>query len=296
MKDGKNRRSFLGACLVGSAIASSPAAGAKSTAASRRQAVFNVQDFGVAATGQILDTKGLQSAINAAGQSGGTVYFPPGTYLSGTLTLKSHVSLHFEVGAVLLGSTNLADYPPLQPALRSYTDVYTNQSLINGENLEDVALLGRGTINGQGANLKRGNEYRNRPFLIRMVNCRHVQVADLTLLDSAMWVQHYMACEDVSIREMTVHSRCNANNDGIDIDACEKVRISDCEIFSGDDAIVLKSTLDRPCRDVVVTNCVLSSQSNALKLGTESVGGFQNIAITNARFMTRTWRASPWRV
>ena len=281
MKDGNNRRSFLGACLVGGAIASSPAAGAKSTAASRRQAVFNVQDFGAAATGQTLDTKGLQSAIDAAGQSGGMVYFPPGTYLSGTLTLKSHVSLHFEVGAVLLGSTNLADYPPLQPALRSYTDVYTNQSLIYGENLEDVALLGRGTINGQGANFKRGNEYRNRPFLIRMVNCRHVQVADLTLLDSAMWVQHYLACEDVSIRGMTVHSRCNANNDGIDIDACEKVRISDCEIFSGDDAIVLKSTLDRPCRDVTVTNCVLSTRCSALKLGTESVGGFQNITISN---------------
>jgi hypothetical protein len=114
-----------------------------------------------------------------------------------------------------------------------------------------------------------------------MVNCRHVQVADVTLLDSPMWVQHYLACEDVSIQGLAVHSHCNANNDGIDIDACERVRISGCEISTGDDAIVLKSTLDRPCRDVVVTNCVLSSQCSALKLGTESVGGFQNIAITN---------------
>ena len=281
MKAEKDRRSFLGACLVGGALASSPAAGAKSKAATRPQAVFNVQDFGAAATGQVMDTKALQSAIDAAGQSGGVVYFPPGTYLSGTLTLKSHVSLHFEVGAVLLGSTNLAAYPPVQPALRSYTDVYANQSLIYGENLEDVSLLGRGTLNGQGASFKRVHDYGNRPYLIRMVNCKRVQVADLTLLDSPMWVQHYLACEDVSIQGLTVHSRCNSNNDGIDIDACEKVRISGCEIFSGDDAIVLKSTLDRPCRDVVVTNCVLSSLCNALKLGTESVGGFQNIAITN---------------
>jgi polygalacturonase len=281
MTDGKNRRSFLGACLVGGALASAPAAGAKSTAATRPQGVFNVQDFGAAATGQVLDTKAVQSAIDAAGQSGGVVYFPPGTYLSGTLTLKSHVSLHLEAGAVLLGSTNLANYPPVQPALRSYTDVYTNQSLIYGENLEDVSLLGRGTLNGQGANFKRVHHYGNRPYLIRLVKCRHVQVANLTLLDSPMWVQHYLACEDVFIQGLTVHSRCNVNNDGIDIDACEKVRISDCEIFSGDDAIVLKSTLDRPCRNVVVTNCVLSSQCNALKLGTESVGGFQNIAITN---------------
>jgi polygalacturonase len=185
------------------------------------------------------------------------------------------------VGAVLLGSANLGDYPPVQPALRSYTDNYANQSLLYGENLEDVSLQGSGTLNGLGASFKRVHHYGDRPFLIRMVNCRHVQVSDLTLLDSPMWVQHYLACEDVSIQGLTVHSRCNANNDGIDIDACEKVRISGCEIYSGDDAIVLKSTLDRPCRDVVVTNCVLSSLCNALKLGTESVGEFQNIAITN---------------
>jgi polygalacturonase len=96
-----------------------------------------------------------------------------------------------------------------------------------------------------------------------------------------MWVQHYLACEDVVLRGLTVHSRCNNNNDGIDIDACQKVRISDCEIFSGDDAIVLKSTLDRPCRDVAVTNCVLSAICNGLKVGTESVGGFDNIAFSN---------------
>jgi polygalacturonase len=282
MNDGKDRRSFLGACLGGGALASSPEAGAKSRAAARPQGVFNVQDFGAAATGQVLDTKALQSAIDTAGQSGGVVYFPRGTYLSGTLTLKSHMSLHLESGAVLLGSKNLADYPPVRPALRSYTDIYANQSLIYGENLEDVSLLGRGTLNGQGETFKHEHHYGNRPFVIRLVNCRHVQVADLTLLDSPMWMQHYLACEDVSILGIRVHNRCNdVNNDGIDIDACEKVRISGCEISSGDDAIVLKSTLDRPCRDVTVTNCVLSTAANALKLGTESVGGFQNMAITN---------------
>jgi polygalacturonase len=228
-----------------------------------------------------LDTKALQSAIDAAGQSGGMVYFPPGAYLSGTLNLKSHVYLHLEAGAVLLGSKNLEDYPPVQSALRNYTEAYVNQSLIHAENLEDIALLGRGTVNGQGGSFKRVRAYGNRPYLFRIVNCHHVQVADLTLLDSPMWVQHYLACTDVCIEGLTVHSRCNANNDGIDIDACEKVRISGCEISSGDDAVVLKSTLDRPCRDVVVANCVLSSECCALKLGTESVGGFQNIAITN---------------
>jgi len=281
VKDGKNRRSFLGACLAGGSLASTATAGARSKAAMHPQAIFNVRDFGAAATGQLLDTKALQSAIDAAGESGGLVYFPPGTYLSGTLTLKSHVSLHLEAGAVLLGSTNPADYPHIQPSLRSYTENYANQFLLYGENLEDVGLLGMGTLNGQGGAFKRVQRYGNRPFLIRMVNCRHVHVAGLTLLDSPMWVQHYLACEDVSIQDLTVHSHCNTNNDGIDIDACEKVRISGCEISSGDDALVLKSTLDRPCRDVAVSNCVLSSESNALKIGTESVGGFENITVSN---------------
>jgi len=281
MKDEQNRRSFLGACLAGGAIASSPVATAKPRVITGPQGLFNVQDFGAVPTGRNVVTKSLQTAIDTAAQSGGMVYFPPGTYLSGTLTLKSHVSLHLEAGAVLLGSTNLADYPRIQPALRSYTETYTNQSLIYGENLEDVSLQGRGTLNGQGASFKRVQRYGDRPYIIRIVNCRHVQVSDLTLLDSPMWVQHYLACQDVSIQGLTVHSHCNTNNDGIDIDACEKVRISGCEISSGDDALVLKSTLDRSCRDVTVTNCVLSSECNALKIGTESVGGFQNIAITN---------------
>jgi len=281
MNDAKTRRSFLGACLAGGALASSPSAAAQSQGAARTQGIFNVQDFGAVAAGQVLNTKALQSAIDAAGQSGGMVYFPPGTYLSGSLRLKSHVSLRLEAGAVLLGSTNLADYPRVQPGLRSYSDTYTNQSLLYGENLEDVSLLGSGTIDGQGASFKRVHHYGDRPFLVRLVNCRHVQVAGLTLRDSPMWVQHYLACEDVAIEGLTVHSRCNGNNDGIDIDACDKVRISGCEISSGDDAIVLKSTLNRPCRDVVVTNCVLSSLCNAIKLGTETVGGFQNIAISN---------------
>jgi polygalacturonase len=277
----KNRRSFLGACLAGGAAATATPARAESSAAARPQGVFNVRDFGAAATGQVLDTKALQSAIDAAGQSGGVVYFPPGTYLSGTLKLKSHVYLHLETGALLLGSKNLEDYPHFQPAIRSYTDNYADQFLVYGESLEDVGLLGRGTINGQGGSFKHVERYGNRPFLIRFVNCQHVEVADLTLLDPPMWLQHYLACQDVAIRGLTIHSRSNTNNDGIDIDASEQVRISDCVISSEDDSVTLKSTIDRPCRDVSVTNCVISTNCNAIKLGTESVGGFENITVSN---------------
>jgi len=100
-------------------------------------------------------------------------------------------------------------------------------------------------------------------------------------MDPPMWLQHYLACQDVAIRGLTIHSRSNANNDGFDIDGCERVRISDCVISSLDDSVTLKSTIDRPCRNVTVTNCVISTQCNAIKLGTESVGGFENITVSN---------------
>ena len=123
--------------------------------------------------------------------------------------------------------------------------------------------------------------YKSRPYLIRMINCRNILLRDVTIMNSPMWVQHYLKCEDVNIDGIKVDSRVNHNNDGIDIDGCQRVRISNCDIVSGDDAIVLKSTLDIPCKNITITNCVLSSDCNAFKLGTETNGGFQNIVFSN---------------
>jgi polygalacturonase len=240
----------------------------------------SVRDYGAAGDGAQLDTRALQAAIDAcAAAGGGTVYFPPGRYLSGTLFLKSHITLHLEGGATLLGSPSREDYPSTVPAVRSYTDNYTVRSLIYAENLEHIALEGHGVIDGQGGTFK--GSYKDRPYLLRVIACREVSMRGLTLRNSPMWVQHYLACEGVCIDGVRVKSTCNANNDGIDIDGCEQVRIANCDIRSGDDALVLKSTQERPCRNVVVTNCVLSSLCNAFKLGTESNGGFENIVMNN---------------
>ncbi|MBI3697107.1 MAG: hypothetical protein HY238_20010, partial [Acidobacteria bacterium] len=227
-----------------------------------------------------LNTRTLQEAIEARSRSGGgVVLIPAGRHVTGTIRLKSNVTLHLDPGAVLAGSTNLEDYPPITASYRSYTDTYTEKSLLYAENAENITIEGSGTIDGQGAAFK--GAYKVRPYLARFVNCRNISVTGVTFRDSPMWVQHYLACDGVNIRGITVRSRANANNDGIDIDSCERVRISDCDISSGDDAIVLKSTSDRPCRNVVVTNCVVSSYCNALKLGTETNGGFENILISN---------------
>jgi polygalacturonase len=249
------------------------------SAAAVPERAVDVREFGAAPDGRTLCTRAIQKAVDACAEAGGgTVRFPPGTYRSGTIFLKSGVVLHLAAGATLLASDDLADYPETVPALRSYTDNYTNKSLIYAENVEHVGLVGRGVIDGQGR--KFSGPYKRRPYLVRMIGCREVRVEGLAFRDSPMWVQHYLACDGVTVRGITVASHANHNNDGLDIDCCRRVVVANCRIDSGDDAIVLKSTAGRPCRDVTVTGCVLRSTCNALKMGTESNGGFENVTIT----------------
>jgi polygalacturonase len=244
------------------------------------EVLYDVRDYGAKADGKTLCTTAIQKAIDDCSKAGGgMVYLPPGTFLSGTIYFKTGVTLKLAAGCTLLGSADLKDYPVTVPALRSYTDNYTDKSLIYGENVERIAITGEGTIDGQGASFK--GPYKVRPYLIRFIECRNVTVRNITIKNSPMWVQHYLACDDVRIAGITVRSTVNSNNDGIDIDSCHRVVISDCNIKSGDDAIVLKSTSARVCEDVAISNCVLSTRCNALKMGTESNGGFQNIAMTN---------------
>ncbi|MFC1634444.1 glycoside hydrolase family 28 protein [Planctomycetota bacterium] len=247
--------------------------------ANAAEVLYDVRDYGAKADGKTLCTTSIQKAIDACSKSGGgTVYLPPGTFLSGTIYMKTGVTLKLDPACTLLGSKNLKDYPPTIQAFRSYTDNYTDKSLIYAEKAERIAITGGGTIDGQGASFK--GPYKVRPYMIRFIQCRNVTVKDVTLKNSPMWVQHYLACDDVRVTGVTVRSLVNHNNDGINIDSCHRVVISNCNIVSGDDAIVLKSTSARVCRDVAVSNCVLSTRCNALKMGTESNGGFENIVMT----------------
>lgn len=244
------------------------------------ESAYDVRTFGAKGDGAVLDTAAIQSAIDACNLGGGgTVRVPPGRYLMGGIILKSHVRLYLDEGAVLLGSKLLSDYPVCIPKYRSYTDNYCERSLIYAEDAEHTSIAGAGTIDGQGSAFE--GPYKMRPFMIRWVNCKDVVLENVHLEHGAMWTVHFLACEDVRVSGVTVRSRFNRNNDGFDIDSCRNVRVSDCDISSQDDAIVLKSTSPRPCENVVVSNCLLSSLSNALKMGTESNGGFKNVAISN---------------
>ncbi len=248
---------------------------------------YLVTDYGAVGDGTTLNTNAIQKAIDeCALEGGGRVVFGPGRFLSGTLVMKDHVELHVTKEALLLGSTNPGDYPEMVTAYRFFGDDWVKQSLIFGANLEDIAITGEGVIDGQGeafqvTTKKKPDRYKNRPYLIRFTECSGVEVRDVTMQNSAMWMQHYLACDKVLIENIKVYNHCNKNNDMIDIDGCRDVVIRGCVGDTDDDALTLKSTSPRACENVAISNCILSSHCNAIKLGTESTGGFKNITITD---------------
>ncbi|MCH5378143.1 MAG: glycoside hydrolase family 28 protein, partial [Planctomycetes bacterium] len=276
----------LPALLVGTlCIISTVCASRKSVAVPRDDANgdYDVRAYGAVGDGDTLDTAAIQEAIDAAAEAGGgTVLLRRGTFLSGTLVMKSNVSLDIEAGAVLRASRDIADYPDHTPRIVFLYQARFTKSLIYADRAENISLTGRGLIDGQGEHFPaRPGDDKQRPYILRFSECRNVLVRDLTFRNSARWLSHYLACENVAIEGITIHSRIRENRDGLDIDSCSGVRVSDCHIETGDDAIVLKATTHRPCRRVTISNCVLSSMASALKLGTESNGGFEDVTISN---------------
>ena len=246
----------------------------------------NVKTFGAVGDGIALDTKAVQDAINKTAEIGGTVYFPAGKYLIGSVFLKSNVTIYVSSGATILGSKSLTDYKEHQPKLKSYNDIFLKYSLIYAEDAENISIKGEGTIDGQGSAFKvntkeKPQRYMNRPFVIRFVNCKNVRIEDVTLKNSPMWMQQYLGCQDLFINKIKVYNHSNKNNDMMDIDGCKNVVISDCIGDTDDDGITLKSTSPLVTENVTITNCVISSHCNAIKFGTESTGGFRNINISN---------------
>jgi polygalacturonase len=206
-----------------------------------------------------------------------------GIYVSGTIRLRSNVTLSIREDAVLRGSADINDYESITPRINYLYTARFTKSLIYAESQTNISLTGTGVIDGQGPLFPaRKGDDGGRPYLIRFSECKGIRVNGLMFLNSARWLSHYLACEDVEIERITIRSRIRENRDGMDIDSCDGVRINDCDIYSGDDAIVLKSTVaGRPCRNVTVTNCRLSGSPASLKLGTESNGGFENITFAD---------------
>ncbi|MBB5287243.1 polygalacturonase [Rhabdobacter roseus] len=262
--------------------------------------VWDVYQLGAKGDGKTMDTQAIQSAIDQCHQAGGgKVYLHNGTFLSGTIYLKSNVTLYVEAGATLLGSANVDDYPIIPSKYPSYTgELVTNKMLIYAEDARAISIQGRGTIDGRGDDFDGpylSPSFSGRPRIIHFRNCENVQVRDVTLYNSGSWVQSYQSCKNMLIDGITVDSRENKdiekpryatvrgrNTDGLDLVDCERVRISNCFINSGDDAICLKSfSPGEACRDITITNCIVSSNASGIKIGTETSGAFEDITIQN---------------
>jgi hypothetical protein len=156
-----------------------------------------------------------------------------------------------------------------------------SQSLLYAENCEHVAITGAGTIDGQGKLFKAGDKDQ-RPVLVRLRGCRNVRLEGILLKDAASFSVHPIHCRQVRIEGLRIDSRVQPNSDGIDIDGCQEVFISNCNISSGDDSIALK-TIERgpPCQDIVVTNCILSSDCAAIRIGPDAQTNIERVCVTN---------------
>lgn len=220
-----------------------------------------------------VNTQLFQEAINrCSATGGGQVYIAAGIYTVGALQMKSGVELHLSKGVLLKGSVNHPE------------DYKAGRGIITAKNVENIAVTGLGIIDGQGFhdNFQRyGNNQGNRPHAIFMEDCRNVTIRDVYIRNAAWWTVRLFRCDGVAIDHVNIYSHSIVNNDGLDIDS-RNVVISNCRIDSDDDGICLKS--DDPNfmpENITVTNCIIGSNCNPIKLGTSSYCGFRNVTFSN---------------
>jgi polygalacturonase len=281
--------------------------------------VFDIIDFGAVGDGATLNTQAIQQAINAAGeQQGGTVAVPAGVFVTGTIFLRSGVTLSIHPAGTLLGSPRLDDYIDIGGGRGDRRPWH----LVVAEDASDITITGGGTIDGNGpafwepctstpgdpplpveqldpincvparekdpakAPLTWIRHNRNaRPSpMIEIINCREVRIRELTIRNSAGWNLSLHDCQYVWVTGVKVEANLmGPNNDGIDITGCHDVMISDCCLSCCDDAICLKTWAhSNTCERITVTNCVIRTRCAALKLGsTESFRDMRDITFSN---------------
>lgn len=227
----------------------------------------------------------LQATIDHLAESGGgTLVIPPGRFRTGGIFLKSGITLELSEGAVLEGDERLCEYPPI--GIR-HSELGDNpwQALIAAVRAENVAVVGKGTIDGRGESIL-GHYYKpTRPRGLLFYKCRNVRVEDVRLVNAMSWMCYFKECEGVLARGVKIWNHGNVNNDGFDIEASD-VLIENCLVDTGDDAICLKS--DNPdfrMTNVTVRNCTVASQCCAFKIGTASRGMVSGIEFSDSQIV-----------
>ncbi|MBQ6094975.1 MAG: GNAT family N-acetyltransferase [Lachnospiraceae bacterium] len=262
---------------------------------------YDILDYGAIPDGKTKCTVAIQTAIDECTKSGGRVIIPVGTFLSGTLRLRSNVELYLARGAVLLSSLDPED------AIDYFKDSSEGEDVDGWEggcflfalHEKNIAITGTGTIDGQGRKVFFDDDPEDaehecplnvkgfRPRMSYLEDVENLLVSDVTFFDSAFWTLHMAGCRNVRIENIVIdNNKRGPNNDGIDPDCCQNVIIRDCRIKSGDDCIVLKATAPMAkkyaeCKGIVVSGCILSSSCTAIKIGTETFGDIHDVTVSD---------------
>ncbi len=260
-----------------------------------KMAIYDITDYGAKGDGKNDDAVAIQRAIDRCGEAGGgQVLVPPGrVFLCGPFRLKSNIELYIGHGATIKAKSDEGLYT--KSAFRN--NRAEGSMWIEGEHLENVHIRGGGTIDGNGTafmaveqkdayQLKTTGQTDPRPHLLTLVDCKNIKIRDITFSNSAYWGIHLVGCYDVSIVGVSVYNSLKLrNSDGIDLDHCQNINITNCHIESGDDCICLKNRREYaefgPCKDITISGCTLVSTSCAVKIGSENMDEISRVIITN---------------
>src|SRR5450756_1870102 len=260
-------------------------------------ATFNVRDLGATGEGKVFDTVAIQKALDICGGTGGTVEFPPGTYLSRPLVLRSKTSIQLDAGATLQASTNQMDFMKTPGDwLKAKGSDFT--PFIGGHDLVDITFTGGGTIDGGGAvwwgEAEKARQIKSgftlpRPNLIVIERCKNLRMENITLQNSPKFHFVPTECEGVVISNVTVLApERAANTDAIDPSNCKNVFITKCKIDVGDDNVAIKAGKkvagrEFACEDITVTDCTFL-HGHGMSIGSETAGGVRNVTVKNCTF------------
>lgn len=281
----------------------------------------NVKDYVTPEYDGQTKTNCINDAISdCAENGGGTVVVPKGKWLTGPIKLESNIDLHLEEGAEVSFSTNFSDYLPVVFSRFEGIELYNYSPLIYAKDCENVAITGKGTLDGQGkawwswkreglqdSGIKKLHKMAQeslpteerifgntddalRPSFIQFVNCKKILLEDIKIKNGPMWTVHPIYSEDVLIKNISIETPEGVNTDGIAIDSSKNVLIEGCTINSGDDAIALKSgrdkdglSINRPSENIIVRNCRIIEGHSGVAIGSEMSGGVKNVLIENCK-------------
>ncbi len=256
--------------------------------------IFNIVDFGAIPDGKTLSSGAFEAAVKACvAASGGTVYVPAGTFMSGPIHLQSNITLTLDAGAKILFSQDPKDFPLVYSRWEGENcQVYS--PLIYGKGLENVAVTGRGVLDGRGEPWWKWHREKSlaypRPRFICFEDSNNVLIEGVKLINSPAWTINPINCENLTINKITIKNPANSpNTDGINPESCRNVHISNCHVDVGDDCITLKSGIEKckdkiPCENITITNCTMVHGHGGVVIGSEMSGGVRNVVISNCVF------------